>query len=94
MTAAVVEADLGVHATEALVDKLAQYIVAEKKKLQDQGFQNKETHHRGRDWIKSFRDGQQNAPNLSLPRASTESQRPSFDLVPTLSERKGKGSKE
>ncbi|CAI0650859.1 unnamed protein product [Colletotrichum noveboracense] len=53
MTAAVVEADLGVHATEALVDKLAQYIVAEKKKLQDQGFQNKETHHRGRDWIKS-----------------------------------------
>ncbi|KAI8237135.1 hypothetical protein K4K55_003437 [Colletotrichum sp. SAR 10_96] len=53
MTAAVVEADLGVHATEALVDKLAQYIIAEKKKLQDQGFQNKETHHRGRDWIKS-----------------------------------------
>ncbi|KAF4893356.1 hypothetical protein CGCVW01_v014143 [Colletotrichum viniferum] len=53
MTAAVVEADLGVHATEALVDKLAQYIVAEKKKLQDQGFQNKETHHRGPDWIKS-----------------------------------------
>ncbi|KAE9568183.1 hypothetical protein CGCF415_v004484 [Colletotrichum fructicola] len=53
MTAAAVEADLGVHATEALVDKLAQYIIAEKKKLQDQGFQDKETHHRGRDWIKS-----------------------------------------
>ncbi|KAL3304058.1 hypothetical protein RB213_016162 [Colletotrichum asianum] len=53
MTAAVVEADLGVHATEALVDKLAQYIIAEKKKLQNQGFQDKETHHRGRDWIKS-----------------------------------------
>ncbi|KAF5489477.1 hypothetical protein CGCS363_v012264 [Colletotrichum siamense] len=53
MTAAVVEADLGVHATEALVDKLAQYIITEKKKLQNQGFQDKETHHRGRDWIKS-----------------------------------------
>ncbi|KAH0427342.1 hypothetical protein CcaCcLH18_09725 [Colletotrichum camelliae] len=80
MTAAVVEADLGLHATEVLVDKIVQYIVAEKKKLQDQVIQDKEIRHRGRDWIKSVGRAVHRSlpPRKSRDRSDTATSKHSF----------------